>query len=269
MQVTADPDSSVDDLMRVVMLDQSLVTLVLKTANSAFLGLPRKVDSIQQALTILGFAEIQNMALAKGVFDSFKNLKKGNQFDINRFWEHSFLCAISARILAVDFRSPRNDFFLAGLIHDIGKLAMVMWFPAQFSRIIEIAGPLNLRTYPAEKEVLGMTHEDVGMALLDRWLFPNNLISVVGFHHRPREAGNQRLFALVVHIADLLAHLNGCGDNEKNCKNSLGKSLFSAEIANMCESQGIEWNGSVLEKVNQELMRRKEEEAGFLDLLIS
>ena len=74
-------------------------------------------------------------------------------------------------------------------------------------------------------------------------------------------------------MADLLAHLNGCVDNENNHennhKNSLENSLSSAEIAKMCESQGMAWNGSVLERVSRELTRQKEEEAGFLDMLIS
>ncbi len=269
MQVTADPDATADDLMRVVRLDQSLVLLILKMANSALFGLPRKVDSLQQALTILGFAEIRNMVLAKGLFSSFKGLKEGDRFDINRFWEHSIVCAISARIMAVDFGRSGGDLFVAGLIHDIGKLAMYMWFPTEFSKIIEAAEDLKLDSFQAEKEILGLTHGEVGMALLDRWLFPGNLISAVGFHHRPRDAEKERLFPLMIHMADLLAHLSACGNGENDERSRLKKDLFSSEIKHMCESLGIVWNDSALARSHQELMKQKEGKAEFLALLLS
>ncbi len=269
MQVTADHDSTVDDLMRVVTLDQSLVLLILKTANSAFFGLPRKVDSLQQALSILGFAEIRNIALAKGLFSSFKDLKRGDRFDINSFWEHSYICGISARIMAVRFGSPGDDFFVSGLIHDIGKLAMFMWFPKEFLKIIEKAGDSSRGACQAEKEVLGFSHDEVGMALLDRWLFPKNLISAVGFHHRPFDVPQDRLFPLVVHMADLLAHLSLCIDSDNDNRSNLQKALFSPKIEQSCESLGLEWNDAFLASCLTELTRQKEGMADYLSLLLS
>ena len=209
------------------------------------------------------------MVLTKGLFNSFKALKKGDRFDINGFWEHSFLCAISARIIAVDFGSSGNDLFVAGLIHDIGKLAIYMWFPDEFSDIIEMAGDLNPGACDAEKKVLGLAHDEIGMAILDRWLFPENLISAVGFHHHPLNAGKERLFPLVIHIADLLAHLSACPDSEDNNKNSMEKALFSSEIEQMCESLGIEWHDSILAGYRQELIKATEEKGDFLSLLLS
>ena len=122
MQVTADPKSSTKDLLAIISPDQSLTMSILKMANSAFFGLPREISSLQQALTILGFKEIQNLVLAKAVFNSFKNIQKNGPFNINKFWEHSFLCGLLSKIIANDIKKDNNEFFVAGLIHDIGKL---------------------------------------------------------------------------------------------------------------------------------------------------
>jgi len=120
MEITANPESSTTELMDVIRPDISLTAVILKTANSAFFGLSRKVSTLDQAITILGFKEIRNVVIARAVFDSFKHLKKDKQFNINSFWEHSFVCGIVAKVIAQDMKYPANEFFIAGLIHDIG-----------------------------------------------------------------------------------------------------------------------------------------------------
>ena len=140
MELTADPESSTQDLMKVINADQSLTIMILKMANSPFFGLSRNVDSLQQALMLLGSKEIQNIVLARTVFDGFKNVGQGNRFKMKQFWQHSFLCGLGAKIIGSDLRWTDHDFFVAGLIHDIGKLVMHMAFPLEFSKAIETAG---------------------------------------------------------------------------------------------------------------------------------
>ncbi len=265
MQITADPDSSATDLMKVISLDQSLTTTILKMANSAFFGMSRKVTSLQVAVTVLGFKAIQNVVLARSVFDSFKAIGSEDQFDIRTFWEHSFVCGLSAKVIAAEFKGDKNDFFVAGLIHDIGKLVIYMALPIKFSGIIKMPGPSNLRTFDAEKEVLGITHDEIGMNLLSKWLFPEELIAAVGFHHRPHEADQSQL-ALVVHAADLLSHISDSQDDEESFA-KLKEELFSPKIIELFQSHKIEWNESYLEKLQNELENIKEEEAGALRIL--
>lgn len=268
IEITANPESSARDLMGVIGPDQSLTATILKIANSAFFGLARGVSSLQQALTVLGFTEIRNVVLAKAVFSSFKNLRKDRQFDIGKFWEHSFLCGLAARTIATDLRGDSNELFVAGLIHDIGKLIVWMALPMEFYKIIDTAGSSKLMTFRAEKSILGVTHDELGMKLLTRWMFPENLVTAVGFHHRPQEAKRHSLFSLVVHISDLVAHLSEVPDGGED-DTFLKEALSHPEIIKMSRSHGLEWNSSAVEKLREKLARRKEEEAGALSLFLS
>jgi HD-like signal output (HDOD) protein len=268
MQVTADPKSSTKDLLAVISPDQSLTMSILKMANSAFFGLPREISSLQQALTILGFKEIQNLVLAKAVFNSFKNVQKNGPFDINKFWEHSFLCGLLSKIIANDIKKDNNEFFVAGLIHDIGKLIIFLAIPREFYRIIQTPTSVTFRMFQEEQHILGLTHGEIGMKLLKRWLFPETLITAVGFHHSPHEVENHTLFSLVVYLADLLTYLENSTDDNENAI-QLEESLFHPDTIRLLSSFGLEWNESALQRIQQELARCKEEEAGVLNMLLA
>ena len=268
IEITANPESSARDLMRVIESDQSLTTAILKIANSAFFGLARGVSSLQQALTVLGFTEIRNVVLARAVFSSFKNLRKDRRFNIAKFWEHSFLCGLAAKTIATDLRGDSNEFFVAGLIHDIGKLIMWMALPMEYLKIIDTAGSSKLMTCRAEKSILGVTHDELGMRLVKRWMFPENLAAAVGFHHRPHEAKKHALFSLVVHISDLVAHSSEVPDGGDDDA-LLHEALSEPEIIKMSREYGLEWDASAAEGLREKLVRRKEEEAGTLSLFLS
>ena len=241
MELTADPDSSTQELMKVVNADQSLAIMILKMANSPFFGLSRNIDSLTQALTLLGFKEVRNMVLARAVFDSFKNVEHGHEFEIQQFWRHSFLCGLGARIIGVELRWVDLDFFVAGLIHDIGKLVMHMTFPLEYSRTIEAAGKVKQMAFKAEKGIFGVTHDEVGMMLLKRWMFPESLIAAVGYHHSPREAKAEPRFPIVIHAADILAHLDGLPGNFQAEGLPEGE-YFGPEMVNLFQENGFEWD---------------------------
>ncbi len=268
IDITKDQDSSAQDLVKVISRDQAITTTILRMANSAFFGMVKKISSLQHAVSILGFKAIRNVVLARSVFRSFKTVGPGVQFDIRKFWEHSFICGLAARILAAEFKGDKNDFFIAGLIHDIGKLVIYMALPMKFSQIIGMQGSLKLRTFANEREVLGITHDDLGKSLLEKWLFPENLITAVGFHHRPEECKEHILFALIVFAADLLAHMSDPEDDPERIS-ALKKELFSSRAKDLFLAQGIEWNESKLVKFQQELDNAKEEETDSISVLFS
>jgi len=270
MEITADPESSAEDLMKVIIPDQSLTATILKIANSAFFGFMRKVSSLQQALMVLGFSEIRNIVLAKTMFNSFKDTKNRSGFNIRKHWEHSFECGLGAKIIAADLKHTGNEFFVAGLIHDIGKLIIYMALPMDFSKIIERTGASGFSTFQAEESVLGTTHEELGMRLLKRWLFPENLITAVGFHHHPHGAGSKELslFPLAVYVADLLTYMIDLPDEMEADLSPEDKSLYS-QILSVSRSFGIEWNESDLERLKEDLTEQKEKEAGTLSLFLS
>jgi len=267
VQTTSNPKSSARDLMDIINPDISLTTKILKIANSPFYGLSREIDSLQHAVTILGFKEIRNLVLSTVVFDSFKNLKEHAKFDIKKFWKHSFVCGVAANILAAEMKKASNEFFVAGLIHDIGKLVIYITLPNEFFKLIDVTGSLKLKfeTFQAEKDILGMTHGEVGMSLLKRWNFPENLRTAVGFHHHPQETDKKSLLTFVVHTADILAHIYEMPAEEKD-GNSLKTETFYPDIIKQALTFGIKWDGPDLDRFRQTLAEGIERETETLSL---
>ena len=205
MRVTNDPGSSAQDVMETILPDQSLCLTIIKIANSALLGRPQKVDSIKMAVTVLGFNEVQNIALAKAVISSFSNLDKRHKPFVDKFWEHSFFCAMAARIIAEDLRIAPEVAFIGGLIHDIGKLIMLETFKKGYAVEYWMTKHSNQELLHDEFEAFLFTHDQVGGQLLRKWFFPKNLIAAVANHHRPGEAAEEKKLAHIIQLADLLS----------------------------------------------------------------
>ena len=200
-----DPESSAQDVMDTILPDQSLCLTILKIANSALLGRPQKVDSIKMAVTVLGFNEVQNIALAKAVISSFSNIDQQHKLFVDKFWEHSFVCAMAARIIAEDLHIPPEVAFIGGLIHDIGKLIMLETFGKSYEVEYWMTKCSNEELLKDEFEAFLFTHNQVGGQLLKKWLFPGNLIAAVANHHHPCEAGQEKKLAYIIQLADLLS----------------------------------------------------------------
>lgn len=205
MTVTSNPESSVQDVVEVILTDQSLCLTVLKIANSVLFGRPKKVDSIKMAVAILGFNEVQRIALAKALINSFSKIAKQHKSSIDKFWEHSFVCGMVARVIAQDLYVSPDIAFMGGLIHDIGKLIMLETFVDDYALdwMIKIS---NEKMLHDELHMFSFTHDKVGGQLLRKWFFPENLITAVEYHHRPSEADEEKGVAHIIQLADILTH---------------------------------------------------------------
>lgn len=215
LAVTADPESSVEDLVHAILPDQAMCATILKLANSAFLGMPREVATMDKAVTVLGFNEVHNIVLGKAVFNSFKKISDSNKDAIDTFWHHSFSCGLAAKILAEDLRCSPSELFIAGLIHDIGKLALFIANPDEYIQVLELTGTDQIRCNQVEMTTIGINHEQVGYRLLTRWLFPDSLLCPVRFHHQPEECSTHPLSAVIIQISDALSLLASVQDNTK------------------------------------------------------
>ena len=208
MEITGNPESSANDLMQAILPDQSMCISILKLANSAFFGRPRKVSSIEEAIVGLGFQEIRNIILTQAIFNSFQKLKNTRKQDIDALWQHSLTCGFAARIIAAHTPgySP-SQLFITGLIHDIGKLAVLMAVPNIYNPGQILAEQLQRAFFPGEEETMGISHHTVGMHLLNRWLFPEPLCIAAGYHHHPETAPGDAAFPLIIQMANILSHV--------------------------------------------------------------
>ncbi len=206
MAVTANPESSANDLMEVVLPDQAMCSAILKVANSAFFGVPREVSTMERAVVVLGFEEIRNIIIGKAIFASFPRMDKENRQRVNLLWEHALTCGLAAKIIAESLNLSPSELFIAGLIHDIGKLAMIMTYPHDYSILGDLSNPGNYRTTTEEEEnAFAINHEKVSLQLANRWLLPEKLVMAMGYHHTPHDAPCHKHYPLIVQLADILS----------------------------------------------------------------
>lgn len=269
LAVTADPESAAEDLVRAILPDQAMCATILKIANSAFFGMPRNVATMDKAVTVLGFNEVHNIILGKAVFNSFRKINKQNKKLIDNFWNHSFTCGLAAKILAVNFKCSPSELFIAGLIHDIGKLALFTARPDDYIHVLELKETDQIQAKQVETDTFGIDHEQIGLHLLKRWLFPDNLLCAVGFHHQPTKCTAGKLHAIIVQISDGLSLLK-YGQNKSN-KEALLPQLIKLlpESEQIWQQQNLAISEKQLQKWMDLLHESLEEDSGILNIFTS
>ena len=160
-------------------------------------------------MVVLGFQEIQNLALSMSVIRMFD--RRGTQFT-EKLWRHSFSVGVVAKMLASSLNLKMDGkYFVSGLLHDVGKIFLCQYLPERFSEMLSMLERQEvITTYHAlEEKFFGITHEEIGGRLLDSWMFPREITDAVGWHHEPHRSQSNVALAACVHIADLLCTVRG------------------------------------------------------------
>lgn len=209
LATTADPESSVIDLGRHIASDQSLSAGLLKMVNSAAYGYNRQIDSITAAIVILGFTEIRNLALATTTFRAFGNAKGPN---LTQLWRHSLATAMAGERLAKFIQFNREAAFVAGLLHDIGKVVFHAIYPGHAKAACVLASSNSISILEAENEVFGINHAQVGGLLAEHWQLPVSVVETIRYHHEgSANASDQRLISVTA-TANWITYQAGLGD---------------------------------------------------------
>ncbi|MFC1557695.1 HDOD domain-containing protein [candidate division KSB1 bacterium] len=205
IELIDDPRTSASSLSKLISTDQVLTAKILKLANSAFYGFPRRISTINLAIVILGFDTLKDLGLSVSIIDRFKNRKGDDSFDMSRFWEHSIACGVIGKLLArkLNYRIT-GEVFVAGILHDIGKLVLNQYFPKEFSAITERVNTKNESFRQAEIEVLGIGHALIGSWLGEKWNLPEQLVEAIGLHHMPAQAKLNPELTSIIHFSDFL-----------------------------------------------------------------
>jgi len=207
------PRSSMNDIEKIISEDAGLTARLLMVVNSAFFNFPQRVESIPKAISIVGTQQLRDLALAISVIRLFKGIPP-DLVNIEQFWKHSIGVGIAARTLAA-FRRETNveRFFVAGILHDTGRLVMYMKIPDLSREALLRSRKNNELLYVAEAEQLGFDHASVGRVLMQAWKLPFYQEEIVAFHHKPNLATRFPVEAAIVHLADILAHSMGLGSS--------------------------------------------------------
>ena len=195
-----------------ILKDQSLTSRILKLANSAYYGYPRKIDTVSQATILLGFQTIKSMALASTVNKMMAHELKGYALGENDLWTQSQTCAIISRYIAkeVKFSNPETA-YIGGLLRDIGKTILNFYVEREYKAIVNKVEYGNLSFLEAEEEVLGFNHAQVGEKIAEKWNFPKDLVEAIGLHHTPEKSIVNPALVSIVHIADAITMMMGIG----------------------------------------------------------
>ena len=205
LRLSADPDSTTDELQRVISTDQALTSQILKIANSAMFGMMREVKTLTQAIMTLGFSTIKSVVLAASAKNLYSRGCAGLQERL--MWEHALVAAISGRAYGKLLRFPRTEeVFLAGLMHDIGKSVMGLKFPDRYGAMIRTIYNEQGDTIEMELDIFGFDHAMVGEALLRSWNLATSLEHSVRWHHEPADAPQEnRGLAAIVALGNQMA----------------------------------------------------------------
>ena len=201
------------DIAKIIREDPGLTARLLRLVNSAFYNFPSKVETISQAVTIVGTQQLGALALATSVMNMFKGIPE-DLVSMDSFWRHSIGCGLAARVLATYRREANAErFFVAGMLHDIGRLLMYTKTIDQSREALLLSKNNQDLLYAAELEVFGFTHAVVGGVMLQAWKLPNSLEEVVMYHHNPKAALKFPVETAIVHVADIIAHAMQLGSS--------------------------------------------------------
>jgi HD-like signal output (HDOD) protein len=208
------PQTSAEEIGKAITTDQALASKVLKLVNSAFYGFPGKISTITHAVVILGFSTVKNVVLTASIFDAFsKRISLSQNFDMQKFWLHSIACGAASQCIAkhIGF-GAKEECFIAGLIHDVGKILMCNYLPEEFEAVVQNRMLKNCLFFESEKEVLHITHQELGGIIAERWNLPAALQGAVKNHHYNVPEKEFSTMTGIVHASDIFVRALDIGN---------------------------------------------------------
>jgi HD-like signal output (HDOD) protein len=218
MQTVNNPDTSAEDLNKLISMDPGLASKVLRIVNSSYYGFPKRISTVTHAVVILGFNTVRNLVLGVSAFGLLG--QKSMPYGLNRvkFWEHSIATAVAGGVVArtrlPKLRSAPDDAFIGGLLHDLGALFLDSYFPVQFAVAMAFAARENKTLLEAETMVLGLDHVMVGRRIAEFWNFPPHLVAMMGSHNAPSVETDHFAMAALVHAGNWLAWECGYAESD-------------------------------------------------------
>ena len=215
MQVVNDPHSTVENIIEAIRYDQSVTSALLKICNSAYAGLSRRITSLNDALVYLGTTKVLQLVMSVHASAMYTCGQKGYGLQPGVLWRHSVAVALAASAFADRIGIPdSNPAFTAGLLHGLGKTVLNQYVADEFAEIVKRVTDERISFVEAERAVLGISHEEIGALIAERWQLPEIIVRCIRYQYSPSELDPPDAMVDVVHLAHCVCLILGIGLGE-------------------------------------------------------
>lgn len=209
LEIANNPMADPRDLDKVISMDPILTGRVLKLVNSAYFSLSTPVSRIFRAIILLGFNTVKNLALSSAIITQFSGPGFKSSLNMTKYWEHSLAVAVASKLCSkaiTDDLNFQEEFFIAGLLHDFGKICLDNIFPVKSMSARECAKKKGVSIYIVEHPLMGVDHAAAGAIAAEKWKFSDFLVNVIKYHHEPDKSSGDKLIVRVVSLANMIVN---------------------------------------------------------------
>ena len=261
LETCNDPRASANDLQRIISLDPVLTARVLRLINSAYYSPGVPITSLTRAIVMLGLNTVKNLALSFAILENLRSNGSFSVFSPDEFWTHSLGVGVIAKSLATflgDTPQRLEAYFVAGLLHDLGKIPLNRQFPEDYHRAWETADRNQDSLYHGEMKLLGMDHCTVGCMIAKKWRLGTTLVEALSYHHEPDDSSEvNREFVFIVTLANQFANYLSIG--------SAGDCFTDKQrIEYLNGKVGVDW--TILHELGETVMNEIEKAKIFLEI---
>jgi len=213
MEIMSSSRTTIENVAEIIEKDQASSIKILKTVNSSVYGINKKIGSIKDAIFYLGFQEVKNLVFSLTMINLFKNKKKLSFFNLVEYWKHSIAVGVITRLLGKIIGEKKLDnYFISGIIHDIGKLYFVYYMQDEYSMVIENIRNDENYIIDTERLLMDTDHCQIGWEIAKKWDLPNSLSNSILYHYDGSVNGNSDTLVSCVHLADIIARAMDLGN---------------------------------------------------------
>ncbi|OHD21837.1 MAG: phosphohydrolase [Spirochaetes bacterium GWD1_27_9] len=210
LEIARNPKADAKELNNVISLDPVLTGKVLKLINSAYYSLPNQITSIVRAIIMLGINTVKNLVLSTAVISNVKNKNNFNSLDMEAFWRHSICVGVISKSFALKQNIDSKvveEYFVAGLLHDIGKIPLNSVIPEDYLKAITYSHQNKVSLIDTETKMFDINHSDLGFRIAELWKLNKNLTDAIRYHHNIDEAdAENKKFVATISLANIVTN---------------------------------------------------------------
>ncbi|MBF0235796.1 MAG: HDOD domain-containing protein [Desulfamplus sp.] len=257
LDAASDENTTTDNLAEIISYDQGMTNKLLRLSNSIYYGQRNQVDSVRRAISVIGFDEIIGITLGMNVLSSLTGKDSGLSLDMKALWIHCIGCATAAKEIAARINPEiSGKIFIPGLLHDMGKVILAVYFKEDYREVRALAMEQQQPLFRVERAVFNLDHAVLSGLLMKRWQFPDHILYPSRYHHNPSACPPAyRDYALIINLANYLCHKAHIGHSGNP---------MSVAVKNSTRKAGI--NEVSLKLILDQLRLKQEEIKIFFDI---